>query len=130
MSRCLVTGATGFAGSHLVDYLLAEGHEVIAARRHRSSLNNLVHLIDNYSHVEALMEGNFKLVEMDIEDLKSWLLILKEWAPDKIFHLAAQTFVPTSWKAPGSVLRTNAFGTLNMLDAVHQMDQDLQLRYC
>ena len=89
--KVLVTGITGFAGSHLVDYILAEkkGVEIVGIQRWRSRTENVEHFLDKV-----------RMVECDLRDASSVRDVLDEERPEWIFHLAAQSFVPTSWTAP------------------------------
>ena len=107
MKRALVTGITGFVGSHLAEYLLKEGLEVIGTTRPRSKTENIDHL-----------KAQVTLVEADIRDYASVLGIVDKYYPSYIFHLAAQSFVPMSWKAPSETLVTNIVGTANVLEAL------------
>ncbi len=102
--KALITGITGFAGSHLADFLIdEEGVEVHGIRRPRSRTEFLRY--DVHYH------------EGDVTDLESLQNICDRVEPNFIFHLAAQSFVPFSWDAAQSTLSTNIIGTLNMLDA-------------
>jgi GDP-4-dehydro-6-deoxy-D-mannose reductase len=87
--RVLITGVTGFAGSHLADYLLENQPdvEVWGIYRWRSRRENL----------EGVW-GRLHMVECDLRDYTSVHLALQQARPDAIFHLAAQSFVPSSWK--------------------------------
>ncbi len=99
MKRVLITGITGFAGSHLADHVLAEhpGVEVFGTYRWRSRRENIEHL-----------EGRIRLLECDLGDVTAMRRALEAAAqPDAIFHLAAQSFVPTSWVAPAETLHVN-----------------------
>ena len=112
MTKALVTGITGFAGSHLADYLLQEEEiEVIGTMRPRSRTENIEHI-----------RHKIRLVEADIRDAASMFYIIQSVKPDYIFHLAAQSFVPMSWKAPSETLTTNIIGTANILEAVRQLE--------
>ncbi len=113
--RALITGYTGFAGSHLAEYLLAEqpGVELFGTRRWRSPMDNVAHL-----------EGRVRLLEMDLRDLVSVRAALEEARPDFIFHLAAQSYVPTSWRAPAETLTTNLTGQAHLFEAVRQLGLD------
>lgn len=109
-SRILVTGATGFVGSHLLTQLDQErAGKIYAAKRRRSDMS----LVSSCPPVEW--------VEMDVTDAHNVLATVKDIAPSHIFHLAAQSFVPTSWKAPQETLTTNAVGTVNILEAVRAL---------
>jgi GDP-4-dehydro-6-deoxy-D-mannose reductase len=111
MRRILVTGVTGFAGSHLVDYLLSRGDcEIVGILRWRSPTDNIAHVMDR-----------IKLVECDLRDASSTRDTLESVRPEWIFHLAAQSFVPTSWSAPTESLTTNILGQVNIFEAVHRL---------
>ena len=108
--RVLITGITGFVGSHLVEYLLTLPEvEVVGMRRWRSRTEHIDHL----SH-------QIQIVECDLRDQMSVSRVLAEVQPTKIFHLAAQSFVPTSWNAPEECLHTNILGTLHLFEGVRQ----------
>lgn len=113
--RALITGITGFAGSHLADYLL-EDHpevEVYGIYRWRSRRDNIEHI-----------ENRLHLVEADLRDYTSLHHLLDDVRPDTIFHLAAQSFVPSSWRAPGETLTTNIAGQTNLFEAVRTLHID------
>jgi GDP-4-dehydro-6-deoxy-D-mannose reductase len=106
--RALITGVTGFVGSHMVEYLLKRGDvEIYGLKRWQDRMDNVEHLKDKFITVEG-----------DITDGVSMRRIMNEIQPDKIFHLAAQSFVPTSWKAPEETLTTNIVGTLKIFEGV------------
>lgn len=107
--RVLITGITGFAGSHLADYIL-DNHpdaEVFGLIRWRSRMENILHLKDR-----------IHLVEGDLKDLVSLKKSFAEAKPDRIFHLAAQSFVPTSWTCPAETFAINAVGQINLFEAI------------
>lgn len=105
--KSIVTGITGFAGSHMADLLIKEGHEVFGIHRWRSRSENIAHL-----------NGHLHLIEADLLDLKSLQDVMISARPDFIFHLAAQSFVPTSWTSPAVTLETNVVGSCNLFEAV------------
>ncbi len=109
--RVLITGVTGFAGSHLVDYLLPmAGIEIYGLYRWRSPMSNIEHVLDR-----------IQLRECDLRDAFSVRDVIEDVRPDRIFHLAAQSFVPTSWTAPTESLVTNIVGQLNVFEAVRKI---------
>lgn len=107
MTKTLITGITGFAGSHLAEYLLLMGHEVYGTTRWRSKTDNIDHLRDALN-----------LVNADIKDGYSLQKVFEEVKPDYCFHLAAQSFVFESWNSPLETLSTNVLGTTNVLEAI------------
>jgi GDP-4-dehydro-6-deoxy-D-mannose reductase len=113
--RVLITGITGFAGSHLAEYILREfpNVEVWGLVRWRSPLNNIIHI-----------KEKLKLVEGDLKDYVSLREALKISKPDRIFHLAAQSFVPTSWKLPAETFAINAIGEINLFEAIRELKLD------
>ncbi len=111
MRRVLVTGVTGFVGSHLVDYMLERGDcEIVGIQRWRSRTENIEHFADRIT-----------LLECDLRDASSTRDTLEKVRPDWIFHLAAQSFVPTSWTAPTESLSTNIIGQVNLFEAVRKL---------
>ena len=117
--RVLITGITGFAGSHLAEYLLSmdgeksDRSEVYGTVRHRSPLDNISGIIDRIS----LIKGT------DIRDAHSVEAAIKQSEPDYIFHLAGQSLVPASWVSPVDTLETNVIGTVNLLEAVRRSER-------
>ena len=110
--RALITGVTGFAGSHLAEYLLSRNDLVIFGTvRWRSTLDNILQIKDKLN-----------LIECDVKDGSSVRDLMKEVKPDYIFHLAAQSFVLTSWHAPAETIGTNVLSTLNILEAAREIE--------
>lgn len=112
ISSVLITGITGFVGSHLADYISKHhpGVEISGLLRWRSPKDNIIHLINKVT----LLYG-------DLLDLPSLNKILQNKKPDVIFHLAAQSYVDFSFAAPVSTLETNVIGTANLVEAVRQL---------
>ncbi|MFN7974116.1 MAG: GDP-mannose 4,6-dehydratase [Acidobacteriota bacterium] len=113
--RVLITGITGFAGSHLAELILREepGTEVFGIMRWRSRTENIEDVKDKVT-----------LLECDLRDQSSVKDCLKKSSPDRIFHLAAQSFVPTSWNAPGESISTNILGQLYLFEAIRELKLD------
>jgi GDP-4-dehydro-6-deoxy-D-mannose reductase len=111
--RVLITGITGFAGSHLAEYILASHPEaeVFGTVRWRSPLDNI-----------AAIRDKVRLIEADLKDMVSLKAALAEARPDRIFHLAAQSFVPTSWRCPTETFAINVLGQINLFEAVLALD--------
>jgi GDP-4-dehydro-6-deoxy-D-mannose reductase len=110
--RVLITGFTGFVGSHLAEHLIARGDvEVFGTHRWRSRMDNVEHLRDRV-----------RFVECDLRDAGAILRVLREVRPERIFHLAAQSYVPTSWLAPAETLSGNVLGQLHLFEAIRALD--------
>lgn len=103
--KIFITGATGFAGSHLLDSLLAEGHEVAALVHPASSHQNL----PDHPALTAVA-GDL----LDRESLKAAVNIAQ---PEVIYHLAGQASPGLSWREPALTLAVNTGGVANLLDA-------------
>jgi len=108
-TKVLITGCDGFCASHMIDYLLENEPdvEIYGTVRRLSDKKNIKHVMDQIT-----------LLEMELKDHKSVFGVFDKVGPDKVFHMAAQTFVPTSWSAPTDTMETNVIGTLNVLDAM------------
>lgn len=111
--RALITGITGFAGSHLAEFLLQEGVEVYGIARWRSRTENIDHIKDRLVIENADVRDGYSLERV----------VAKVW-PRYIFHLAAQSYVPESWNSPLETLGTNVLGCANLLEAVRQTGVD------
>ncbi len=105
--RVLITGVTGFVGSHLAEYALKAGAEVYGSIRWRSKTENIEHL-----------RSRIRLIESDLRDLSSVQGLLEAANPDYVVHLAAQSFVAASWQAPAETLYTNTVSQVNILEAI------------
>lgn len=111
-STVLITGIDGFIASHLAGHILGAdgGATVVGTIRRMADRRNIRHIIDQIG-----------LVEMELTDPYSVHNAVKKVQPDVVFHLAAQSFVPTSWEAPASTIEVNAVGTVNVLEAVRKV---------
>jgi len=109
----LITGITGFVGSHLSEFLLDKNVEIYGIERWRSKTENIDHIKDK-----------LKLIKADVRDAHSIENVIKKVEPNYIFHLAAQSFVPMSWNAPIETLETNIIGTVNLLEGVRKSEID------
>src|ERR1019366_6888285 len=112
-ARCLVTGAGGFVGSHLVEALVAAGHHVRALVRYNSR--------GSWGHLQAPAGAASKRLEVRLGDVTDPFLVRDLVADcDVVFHLAALIGIPYSYQAPASYVATNVGGTLNVLEACRQ----------
>ena len=108
MGITLVTGASGFIGTHLVNYLLDRGDEVVAfSRTHKN---------------KSCKVKNLHLVEGDILDSKNIEGIISKYRPTDIYHLAAQSSPRASWNSPLETMNINFGGSLNILNAIKEVN--------
>lgn len=119
--RVLITGITGMVGSHLAEYILKSvpGVEVHGLLRWRSPLDNILGVRDSVT-----------LHYAELRDLNSLVTLFKKIRPERIFHLAAQSYVTTSFDAPVDTIHTNVIGTVNLMDAVRISDIDPKIHIC
>src|SRR6266542_3620493 len=97
----LVTGVTGQDGAYLAELLLEKGYEVIGMIR-RTSTINFERIID--------IQDKIKIVQGDLHDVMSLIDVLREYHPSEVYNLAAQSFVPTSFKQPVLTGEATALG--------------------
>lgn len=110
--RVLITGITGMAGSHLADYCLDRGDtEVFGTCRWRSPKDNIAGIVDRVT-----------LVECDLRDQAGVRRTIELVQPEMIFHLAAQSFVPSSWSGPADTMTTNVIGQIHLLEAMRDLN--------
>ena len=121
--RCLVTGISGFAGSHLAEYLLSLGLPVFGIiRSHRSNFENINHI-----------KNNLTLYEADLTDRSAVDYVIKNFVGKflyneyLIFHLAAQSFVKESFDMPLDTFNNNIIGTLNLLESVRTIAPEIKI---
>jgi len=119
MTQILITGGTGFVGSHMTDYILDKHPDVdliVCAKRRRSDESNIKHLLHN---------AKVKYLDVNLEDAKSVdNIFLVHGKFDRCFHLAAQSFVKLSFDSPSETLTTNIIGTLNLLEAFRKYNKE------
>lgn len=112
--RILITGADGFIGSHLVEKLVGEGHEVKAFVYYNS--------FNTWGWLDALprdIMANVEVFAGDIRDPNGVQEAMK--GCDAVFHLAALIAIPFSYHSPDSYVDTNIKGTLNVLQAARNL---------
>ncbi len=119
--RALITGITGFVGSHLAEMILRDHPDwvVHGTKRWRSPRENLSNI-----------EERIQLHDCDLTDLSSLIRVLDEVKPDRIFHLAAQSYVMMSYRAPNATIDSNVNGTINLFEAIRILGQDPLIHAC
>lgn len=111
--KILITGITGFVGSHLADFLIDSKIDCKLyglKRWHLSNLKNVKHIINKIIFHDC-----------DITDPISVRNLISKIKPDIIFHCAAESFVSPSWDHPHRYMSVNYNGTVNFLDAIHSL---------
>ena len=114
MPTALITGITGQDGSYLAEFLLQKNYTIVGMVR-RTSIINLERL-------EAIQD-RISLVQGDLLDEGSLIGVLREFAPDEVYNLAAMSFVPTSWQQPVLTGEATALGVTRMLDAIRLVNK-------
>ena len=115
--RALITGVTGFAGSHLAELLLSQKVAVHGIQRWRSKSDNIDHIKDKIRFHEA-----------DLLDVHSLYKVIEEVRPNYIFHLAAQSYVQSSWSSPANTLEVNIIGSVHLFEAVRKSGLDITIQ--
>ena len=115
----LITGITGFVGSHMADYILENipDAKIYAIRRWRSNIDNIAHLFNSTERV--------KFIEADLADRGSLHDCLITCKPDYVFHFAAQSFPRSSFNTPVYTLTNNIIGTTNLLEELRIAKEQL-----
>ncbi|MEC7641337.1 MAG: GDP-mannose 4,6-dehydratase [Nitrospinota bacterium] len=117
MKRALITGITGQDGSYLADLLLEKGYHVAGMLR-RSSTETF----DRIEHIKNEIE--FK--HADLLDQMSIISAIKEVKPSEIYNLAAQSFVPTSWKQPILTSEFSGMAVTRVLESIRNVDPGIK----
>ena len=115
--RALITGITGQDGSYLAELLLEKGYEVFGVVRRSSTekFERIAHLTDR-----------IHLIQADLTDQVSIIEAIKDTRPKEIYNLAAQSFVPTSWKQPILTGDVTALGVTRLLEAIRVLDTSIR----
>lgn len=117
MKKALITGITGQDGSYLADFLLEKGYEVYGMVRRSST--------ENFERIEHIKD-RITFYQADLLDFSSLIEMIDEIRPDEVYNLAAQSFVPTSWKQPILTGEFTALGVTRMLEAVKLVDKKIK----
>ncbi len=115
--KALITGITGQDGSYLAEYLLEQGYEVIGMVRRTSTIN--------FERIQDIQD-KVCLVQGDLLDPSSLVDILREHRPDEVYNLAAQSFIPTSFKQPVLTGEFTALGVTRVLEAIRIVNPEIR----
>lgn len=119
--KVIVTGGAGFIGSNLVRLLLERGHEVLNIDALTYAGN--IHSLDGSADSPA-----YRFLHADVRDASLMRRTLREYAPDWVMHLAAESHVDRSIDDPGNFMTTNVMGTFSMLQAALEYYRSLEER--
>lgn len=123
--KYLITGITGFAGPHLANLLLNKGHEVFGLIRHSNGRETDL--------LDVISESNLNKISFlygDLLDFDAIRNIFKEHVFDGVFHLAAQSHPPTSFKRPMYTFHTNAWASINLIETVIKENNKCRFMLC
>ncbi len=109
MPTALITGVTGQDGSYLAEFLLSRGYRVVGMVRRSSTVT--------FERIEPIQE-DIEIIQGDLHDQSSLVSVMEEYRPDEVYNLAAQSFVPTSWKQPVLTGEVTALGVTRILEAI------------
>jgi GDPmannose 4,6-dehydratase len=115
--RALITGITGQDGSYLAEFLLAKDYEVFGMVRRAST--------ESYERIEHLVD-RITLVQADLLDPASLTSALEDSEPSEVYNLAAQSFVPTSWRQPVLTAEFTGVGVTRLLESIRRVDPDIR----
>jgi len=117
MKKALITGVTGQDGSYLVELLLSKGYQVHGMVRRSST--------ENFERISHLTD-QITLHQADLLDQSSMTEMVANVRPHEVYNLAAQSFVPTSWKQPVLTTEFTATGVTRLLEAIRQVDKGIR----
>jgi len=115
--KALITGVTGQDGSYLAEFLLSKGYDVTGMVRRTSTIN--------FSRIQHIQD-DIELVSGDLLDQGSLISIVNDCQPDEIYNLAAQSFVPASWKQPVFTGAVTGLGVTRMLEAIRTVNSKIR----
>ena len=113
MKKALITGITGQDGAYLTKLLLSNGYKVYGTYRRTSSVN-----FWRLKELDILEHKNLELVEYDLTDSSSAMRVIKQYLPDEIYNLAAQSFVGVSFEQPLATAKITGLSVVNILEAI------------
>lgn len=117
MPRALITGITGQDGAYLAEFLLDKGYEVHGMVRRSST--------ENFERIEHLHD-RLRLHQADLLDQLSLVRLIEMVAPDEVYNLAAQSFVPTSFEQPLLTGEFTALGVTRVLEAIRTVNTHIR----
>ncbi|MED4585446.1 GDP-mannose 4,6-dehydratase [Brevibacillus choshinensis] len=120
MKTAFLTGITGQDGAYLAKFLLENGYRVVGLVPRRST-------VDRWRLEYLKIEDDVEYVDGDILDLSSLSRAIKNSKPDEVYHLAAQSFVGSSWEQPILTAQSTGMGVLYVLEAIRETDPEIKM---
>jgi len=127
MKTALITGVTGQDGAYLAELLLGKGYKVIGLKR-RASLFNTAR-IDHLFSPERDSGKQFDYSYVDMTDSSNLIRLIKEFEPDEIYNLAAQSHVKVSFDSPEYTANADGLGTLRLLEGIRILGLENKTRF-
>lgn len=124
MKKAIISGISGQDGSYLAELLLEKGYEVYGIER-RVAVENANHRNSRINHIL----NNIKLFSGDIQNYARMYEIISQVRPDEFYHLAAQSFVGTSFEDEFGTMDSNATGTLTILNCLRNIKSDCKFYF-
>ncbi len=118
MTKALITGIQGFAGSHLAEFLLSKGYKVYGFDLNLGATDHLLNIKDH-----------LVLFECDIREQARLYEIISQCKPLEIYHLAAIADIPNSFRDPKFTFEVNLFGSLNVFEATKAVSNSIKVLY-
>ena len=115
MPTALITGITGQDGSYLAEFLLSRGYQVVGMVRRSSTVT-----FERIAHIQ----DDLTIIQGDLHDQSSLVDVMEQYAPDEVYNLAAQSFVPTSWNQPVLTGEVTGLGVTRLLEAIRLVKKD------
>jgi GDPmannose 4,6-dehydratase len=117
VARALITGITGQDGSYLAEFLLEKQYQVFGIVRRSST--------ENFERIEHLRD-RVTFIQADLLDQLSLIDAVEQAQPDEVYNLAAQSFVPASWKQPVLTAEFDAVGVTRLLEALRLVNRKVR----
>jgi len=117
MRTAIITGITGQDGSYLAEFLLSKGYRVVGMVRRSSTVT-----FERISHIQ----DDITIIQGDLHDQSSLVEVIETYHPDEVYNLAAQSFVPTSWKQPVLTGEVTGLGVTRLLEAIRLVKPDIR----
>lgn len=123
--KYLITGITGFAGPHLANLLHKEGHKVYGLVRHTNGRENDIRdVVDDETYEDM------SFLYSDLINFRTLNKVFKDNEFDGVFHLGAQSHPPSSFIDPIGTMENNVMGSVNLIQAIIDNQEDTKLMFC